>query len=477
MFKTRSRSFTLVLGYLGSLVVSMLLFEQGLRIPFAFRVRGDAYQYLEAARKFDSFWNALTHVGDRANGLPIFEYLLKQQNFASQNLVSWTNAICISIFAIHLLASAYLTRTLIRKRWIASGPFWKWLLFSLLAIYPPMVMHASTPITDTFGASLLIFAVCLLAGVSKGFSAKDVVRAVLSGALFGYAITVRPAYEAGALAFLLGLGALSLRAGAKKTASSVTVAIFGCVLYLAPTWIQCYERYQVIGVQSPETFDPVYHANAGLRGARLLWFRPELAYGREFPILPDAFMRMNFHDRCALKSIVGLDTSSLTWCLASKPHLAPVLLAKKWIGLHDPFRLQPYTEMMTPAWYPWFARAFAGFAVWGTLLLGISVGLIFTNARGRASKNAHSLILPRDPWTGAILLFVAVLALQHLVLHVEERFSLAWSPYAFGALIAWVSRFLKFSVRMRWISCGMGTAVIVFYWIQVLAWDALQAHS
>jgi hypothetical protein len=446
------------LGYLGSLAVAIFLFVQGLGIPFAYRVRGDAYQYLDAARKFDSFWSALTHVGDRANGLPLFEYLLKQQDS-----VLWTNGICIFIFGLHLLASAYLTRTVIQKRWLASNPFWEWILFSLLAVYPPMVMHASTPLTDTFGASLLIFAVCLLARVRGVLSAKDLTLATISGALFGYAITVRPAYEAGAIAFLMGLSALSLRKGEKQKACAVAIAILGCALYLTPTWIQCYEHYHFIGVQSPETFDPTYHAQVGLRGARLLWFRPELADGREFPILPDSFMRSNFYDRCTLKSIVGLNTSSLTGCLARKAILTPLLFAKKWIGLHDPFRLQPYTELMTPAWYPSLARTFAGLALCGTLLLWVSVSLVFRKAR--------RFILPHDPWTGAVLLFVTALALQHLLLHVEERFSLAWSPYAFGALIAFVSRFPRFSMRMRWIACGTGTLVILIYWAQVLAWD------
>jgi hypothetical protein len=437
-------------AYVASAGAASLLFFYGTSIPLDYRVRGDAAQYLSAARSFGSLGSALFHVGERANGLPFFEYVLRQND-----LRLWTNVVCVALFLLHALACAALTRTLVLKRWIEPRPFWTWLVFSMLVAYPPMVLHTSLPVTDAFGSSVLVLAFCALA------RPRGLFRAAFAGAALAYAITIRPAYGAGVLAFLVGYATLS-----RRTRKPATIALAAALLFLLPVGVESFSRYHEFAVQDPATFDPVFHAQMGLKGARLLWFRPDLAEGSEYPILPDAFMRSNFYNRCNLSSIMGIDSSSLTGCLLTRPIDSLLFLAKKWIGLFDPFRLQPYSEQLTPAWYGWLARAFSGIALWGQfLLLGTAALALWRRLRDRSATI--------DPWSGAVVLFVLVVTALHLALHVEERFSLAWAPYAIAAWVGFASRFRRFTPQRRWLLSGAGLFILVSYWLQILAWDSM----
>ena len=300
----------------------------------------------------------------------------------------------------------------------------------------------------------MIVAFCLLA------TRQNLPKAVGIGLLLGYAITVRPAYGPGIMAMLVTYAVL-------KRSLHVGATALTTFLYLAPTLLLCHSQFGVFSVQAPATFSPLHSAQMGFRGARVLWFRPELAEGTDLPILSDPFLRGHFFDACKLESILGWGDSSLVGCLLSRPLDSLVFFGKKWIGLFDQFQLQPYAETITPSWYTWISRCSAALALWGEfilLYLGVRWGLRWLKDQKMPQT---------DPLLAMMVAFVAITTLSQLLLHVENRYSLVWIPYCVVALVWRVSRLSQDHTRARWTSLGVGAAIVAVYFVQVLAWDAL----
>jgi hypothetical protein len=449
-------------AFLLPLAGSVALFVYGINVPFDFRVRGDAYQYLMIAKGFGSLTEAFFHIGERSNGFPFFEYLLRLND-----LQSWSVLIATVLFAFHLLASFWLCQKTVEKGWIVRNSFWHWLLGSLLLTYPALVLYTTTPVTDTFGTDLVIMAFCCLDAKGRRW------MPIVGGITLAYAVTVRPAYELGSAVALAAYGVtiLARRNRAKKKTgfwrSLAPVAPgLAALLFLAPTLVLCYSQFGVISVQDPATFAPVRHAQMGLKGGRLLWFRPELATGDEFPVLADPFLQRHFYDPCKLDSILGFNDSSLSGCLGARPFSSVVYLGKKWIGLFDQFQLQPYAENLTPSWYTWLSRVFAALALWGQFVFlgfGLSWGL---------SWFRKTAVAP-DPTLTAVFVFCAVTTFAHLLLHVENRFSLVWIPYSLAALVWGLSHLRSASPLKRAAFLAAGLSCVALYFVQVLAWDSL----
>ena len=377
--------------YIIAALVALAEWLYGMSIPLDFRVRGDAATYLATAQGFASLWQAFTHVGARANGLPLLEYALQGS----------PTAICLFMFAVHGAASLVLCRMVTRRGWIPAN--WQPALFALLVCFPPMVFHTTTPLADTFGADVIIIAFCALA------SGRWLGTAI-GGLLLGYAITVRPAYIPGIAAFLV--------VWACRRSLRPFLAVACCLLYLAPTVIQCHEQYGSWSMQAPGLFDANLSMRSGIKGTQIPWWRSDLYASENIPTVPDPFMVGHFYHRCDVASV-----GDLASCLAGDPAASVVLVGKKLGGLHDYFRLTPYTEQMTPDGWIVAGRASGWIAIAGlaALLLG-GATLLFRRRLGR--------------WEIALLAFVVLQVASHLALHVEERYSLAWVPYCLAALVA-----------------------------------------
>jgi hypothetical protein len=460
----RTRWWLLALALAGPLV-ACLLFLTGMRIPFAFRVRGDAADYLAIARGLGSLKDVILYVGSRAPGFPGFEWLFRQEN-----VKPWTDSVCLVLVIFHECVVGLLCATLVRLKMFARGSFSIWSLFATLACYPAFVLHTTTPLTDTFGADWPILAFMLLAltqGRRRAWAAG-----MGAGVALGYATLLRPSYGPGCVVALVAFGFARWRSHGGWAVALLASAAFGAVLL--PTLASCHGRYGGLCVESPGTFSALAGARSGLRGARTLWFLPQLQGDGNAPTLPDAFMGLHFGNRCQLTSFAGLGSSGLLGCMLSAPQYVPGLLFKKWTGLFDVFRLTPYTELMTPEWYPWLARTASSLAFAGQwVLLATGIGWIFRRTASRWEGNAPVFV--------AVWLFSMTELSLHSLIHVEERYSLAWAAWCLVALWWKASewRAEPLGTRLLWLSAGI--AVVAGFWWQVLRWDdiagAIRARS
>jgi hypothetical protein len=183
--------------------------------------------------------------------------------------------------------------------------------------------------------------------------------------------------------------------------------------------LRCRAVHGTLCVQAPETFEAIAHARFGMRGARVLWFHA--ATGEEGPpIVPDPFLVERFAAPCRVTSFVGSDDSTLTGCFARRLEHMPRFAVTKWIGLFDHFRYHAYAEPMTPPWYRAMSRAFDAVA-WPGFFLGV---IAVTRSRARLSSAAVC---------GAV--FTALLVALHTIVHVEDRYGLAWVPLACVAAV------------------------------------------
>lgn len=446
--------------------VAFAFFLLGLSVPPELRVRGDAGTYLNIASSFHSLSEAFFHVSEQGNGLPFLEYLLK-----FDNADVWVATLVILFFLFHCLSSIWFCKRVIARGWIEAASPWHGILVFLLLSYPSLVLHTTVPLTDTLGADLLIFSLCLM----DTFQAKK--AQFIAGILLGFAITVRPAYQFGILAGLFLLFLVRMRQGKKEKAwRAAFLPFFGCMLYILPSLVLCYQQFGSVGVRDPRPFYSMHQIQSGLKGARLLWFRDELISEKdELPVLPDPFMSENFYRPCKLESFLGFDDSSLMGCLMNRPLETSVFLVKKWIGLFDAFQMQPYAEPITPIWYKWLSRAFSLLAFLG------QAGIFVFTARWGLKKIGFYLNsstfgppeLARDSGLVFALGFTLTTLAFHLLVHVENRFALVLVPYALVYFCwmghRWMS--LPRTAARAWGIFGLVASLLFF--LQVLQWDSI----
>jgi hypothetical protein len=225
---------------------------------------------------------------------------------------------------------------------------------------------------------------------------------------------------------------------ARNKAVVICATALGCILLLAPFSYNCTQKYGSLCLQSPETFDSVKSAQSGLRGARTLWEMTSLATGQWAPTLPDDTMYTNYFQRCQLKTIVGIDDSSLTGCLITRPLALPAYTVKKWIGLLDNFRFTPYLEKETPFWLRWLSRAYNSLAWIGLAM--IFMMLFQATKRIYRSEIKEKLIVPITP--ALLVVYSVVMLAQHTVLHVEDRYGFPIIPLCAVMLAVYGEKFI-----------------------------------
>jgi hypothetical protein len=216
--------------------------------------------------------------------------------------------------------------------------------------------------------------------------------------------------------------AISLLIARDKTAA-ICATTLGCILLLAPFGYNCSQKYGSLCLQSPTTFNTLDSAQAGLRGARTLWAMNG-SYPGQIPILPDDTMFTNYFQRCQLKTIAGMDDSSLTGCLISRPLALPAYTIKKWIGLFDHFRFTPYLEYATPFGLRWLSRAYDSLAWIGLAMFFMT--LFQATKRVYRDEIKEQLIAPITP--ALLVVYSVVMLAQHTALHVEDRYGFPVIP-------------------------------------------------
>lgn len=452
-----------VLALFAGIAIALFLFYQGLAVPDRARLTGDAKEYMAIAKSFGSFGEIFNFVGDRTVGMPLFDWIFMPMDHRFISQWDWAYRICLGLLFLHLLCSGLvvlLARQLapIRYRWSFR------LMFVLVCGFPALVGYTTLPLTDTLAVDLMILALVGMLGVerSKGWLALVVASTI--GFILAFACLVRPAYLIPA-SVAMALYVL-LMAFKKRWVVFVIPTLF--ISLLLPISMDCKKVYGKLCLQDPTTFDAVLHAQMGLRGGRIFWGGPDPMNG-EFPVLPDPVMKAQFYDRCHLKKVMGLDSTTLVGCLISRPHLLPIYLFKKWVSLFDHFRFQAFLESETPPWLKTLSRVFDSFAWIGFLFLLTQVVLRFLNLWD---------LLRYQPGLFSYLVFSFLMLSEHTILHPEDRFGLVVVPISTVASIVFLEGLWRLWQSKAWkqLSLQLGFALFglsIFIW-QIIKWD--QSH-
>jgi hypothetical protein len=457
-----------------TIAISLLLFAFGLSFPkFPYRLTGDAGSYLEIAKQFTDWSSVLSYAGDRTVGFPFLEFLIKKIAFlftSSYNELAWINAIGLTLLVTHI-ATAWFFSQWARNIKLIQSENAMLLLFVFFATYPALIGHTTAPLSDTLATDLVVCAiVSMQAALASNTGGKVFMRAGLSAFFWGFAILVRPGNMWAVAAALAAGIALSLLIARGKAAVIFAISL-GCILLLSPFSYNCTQKYGSLCLQSPGTFDSVKSAQSGLRGARTIWEMTSLAPGQWAPTLPDDTMFTNYFQRCQLKTIVGIDDSSLTGCLLTRPLALPAYMVKKWIGLLDNFRFTPYLEKETPFGLRWLSRAYASLAWIGLAMFFVM--LFQATKTTYRSEIKEKLLVPITP--ALLVVYSVVMLAQHTVLHVEDRYGFPLIPLCAVVLAVYAEKFIHnyrtFGYRKIMPLALYCIAAWAIFIAQIIIWD------
>lgn len=460
--------------------IVLVLFVFGLSYPFEMRVRGDAAAYLLIASKLEGFRSIFQYAGDRTIGFPYFEFLILKAlgppDFSNHYVLQWANIVGVALLITHVV-TAWLFSQWIRRSNLVKSRFASLALFLFLATYPAFIGYTTSPLTDTFTIDLILCAVVLLdAALREENIYKALSLSVAASFFFGYSILVRSGSLTGVAGAFLIAGLVTFFATGRKAVVLCATAL-GCALVVAPMYFNCTQKYGHFCAlyAPPGVFVEI--AQAGLRGARVLWHKKPMVGLGDVPVLPDEFMVENFYNRCRLQTIVGIDTSSLTGCLASRPLALPVYVVKKWIGLFDHFRFTPYLEAvtpqwaMTPPWLRWLSRAYDSLSWVGLALFFLALAQLL---RQRSELNLKGMLVNNIAFVLLVTYSMAMLAM-HTALHVEDRYGFPVIPLCAVVLAIYAERTVAKFRTSGWRSvvplglyCALAWAIFI---TQIVLWD------
>jgi len=456
-----------------SVIIALKLFIFGLSFPLDYRVRGDAYQYLAIAHQFPDFQTVLEYAGPRTVGIPFIDFTIGRLALSLSgsdaiSMLTWANAIGLVLLVTHLVSAWLFSSWLLKTGFIRSHHFALGMFF-LLATYPPLIGHTTTPLSDTLTIDLLLIGVIAFhSALHSTAPLRSMFHMTMAAGIIGFAILVRPGNLLPFAAALMVTMIFATFQSARKVAIIIGISL-GSVLVLMPFSQNCMQKYGTVCLQSPTTFNFVESAQSGLRGARIQWQKMHLSPGHT-PILPDTFMYSRFAQKCNVQHIVGIDQTSLTGCLLSQPMALPVFLVKKWMGLFDHYRFTPYLENITPGWLMSLTRFYDVLAWIGFSLVVLLPFQVAFSREHRASFN-EKLVTPLTPLF--LISYSVSLLLQHTALHTEDRYGFPLIPLALITLAIYFEKLRQHwhAYRTWWpigIYCLL--AGIVFL-AQVRSWD------
>lgn len=454
-------------------IIALKLFVFGLSFPLEFRARGDAYQYLAIANQFSDFQSVLAYAGPRTVGIPLVDFLIGKLaiSLAPENsisLLAWVNAIGLALLTTHFV-SAWLFSKWLRSVSLIRSDNVALALFFMIATYPALIGHTTTPLSDTLAVDLLLIGAVALCKATHSVSQIRIVTfSILAASITGFAILVRPGNLLPFAAALFVTLVFATLQSFRKAAVILAIAI-GSVLVLLPFNHNCMQKYGTVCLQAPSTFNFGESAQAGLRGARILWQKTYLSAGHT-PILPDDFMYRHFAQKCDVKHIVGIDQTSLTGCLLSRPLTLPVFLVKKWIGLFDHYRFTPYLEDATPIWLMSLSRVYDTLA-WIGFSLFLLLPLLATLNKESRNSLSEKVVTPLAPLF--LIVYCMVLLAQHTALHTEDRYGFPLIPLALATLAIHIEMLHQHLREYRkWLPVAIyGVLAGMVFVLQVRIWD------
>lgn len=444
-------------------LLAVALFWFGMQYPLDSRITGDAAEYLQIASQFKDLSSALSYIGERSTGMPLFDWIFSSAKTRSQqDFNDWTFSICLALLIIHLVSSWILVQTIYSKKLIHT----KWglrFLFVFIASFPALIGHTTTPLTDTLAVdlSIILFGAMIWSQALKGGGLFIV--SILIGAIGAYSCLVRPAYAPAMIIAISIFVLFALLRNSKERASFLTLVVFSSCLGFVS--IECKNIYGKMGLQNPNTFDSLKSLQVGLRGSRLLWGEPEDVAGEPY-VIPDPILKPQFYDRCHIKKIVGTNSDSLLGCLFEKPQLVPVYIVKKWIGLFDHFRFQAYLEGDTPTWLRVLSRSYDAIA-W----IGFWFALLFGFYRIIINRKFQNFDIPFL----AYFCFVLFMLAEHTVLHPEDRYGLVLIPLSGTAFVIFIEYLSNLAKAKDWRNVfqfmSVAAVFLLVFILQILQWD------
>lgn len=419
------------------------------------RVRGDAVAYLRIAAGAEGLSDVLTYAGPRTIGFPLFLWLVRVpfelvEPLSDASLGAFIAAVSVILLVVHVAASLLFFGAMRRMLQSALCVTLHPAALALVIAYPGLVAHTTVPLTDTFGADLLMIGVALWVTPP---SARVVVRRMLAGIVLGVLVVVRPsALPVVGIVMMAGIVGAAWSARAELPGALLAGSLCAVVVgWQASTCSATFGRRCLV--------EPAAGRRAlaesvawGSVSARHYWSRhSEDDEGRV--ILRDPLLARLVGERCQPEDLGGILA-----CVIANPAAVPVLMLKKGIGLFDAYHLQPYAVDVTPRWARWLGRgagaiAFAGFAaVVGWLLL--------------APRLARPLPLL------LVLVVPAAHVAWHALFHVEGRYGLPAVPFALVMLVATV----QWAWRRPRVSRQVVLLALVFagaaFLAQTSVWDA-----
>ncbi|MGC1182994.1 hypothetical protein [Legionella sp.] len=458
--------------FLFAMGVAIAFFFYGSSIPYNFRVRGDANEYLRIASRFSSLKDALHYIA----GFPLVDFLFIHYGHTN-SAITLVNRICWTLFLVHELTIGLLCWIFSKLKLFPKHSLYYMVLFFLLAAYPALVMHTTTPLTDTFGMDLLLLVFIAFALIECGTINRFfmiVLSGLIGGLLLGYAVLVRPVYLVAAISFLIAYFLIMLmnrHTSSECTFSNrflfVTVVTIAFSTLLLTIQFNCQSQNSSLCQEHTKVFHLINDIQDGLVGSRVLWNLQVPSPSTGVPVLPDPFMIKYFYSRCSIVSVVGISEQSLVGCLLHNPFASVVYLLKKSIGLFDAFRLTPYTESMTPSSYVVISRIFSSLTFVG-FLLALFKGL-YSGWRLIFYRQTVSTLFA-SAWIFCLTFFSI-----HVLLHIEERYIFPCIPLCLTVLLLQIHYLTNASIstRQRWGHCILAALLSSLFFMQILNWDSL----
>ncbi len=463
-FKTNTKldRFSSVLLF-GFIILSFFLFAYALTIPVTQRIRGDAYQYFSIAYKFHSIKDAVSYIGDRTYGYPLFLYLVKTI-LSPKSVPQWSIYVAYVQFIIHILSVLgfykFFLQPLFQKEKISK--IFCALTAGLIISYPTLVTNTSIALTDTFAIDLLLcLAILLNFTYTSKKSTLKLIFTFISGLLIGYLILVRPSYWPPFCIFYVALFVNLLFSSQNKFYATKQIALYliGTALLILPVLSGVWKKYHVINLQNSE-YANYYIENGfqnGLGSVRIFWSAKNATSTSVHPGIYDPYLMKTYYNRCAVKSVIEVGE-----CLVSKPFSVPIYFLKKTIGLFDIPYLQSYTVDITPKWFVVWERIYGTIAFCGFISLALILLLkCFT---------AISLTWIGVEWT----LFVGSLIGMHTLGGIEGRLGLPAVPFAIASLFLGYTNAKKLGSKylIGWICLSLIFGCIFIF--QIHFWDGVK---
>ncbi len=437
----------------GCVSLGWFLYNVTLHDMYKGRICCDSVNYIDLAKEIHSVQDVVLQYGWRTNGYPVF---LKLHQFLVESVfglsIDFVYVSLVSTFILHVAAAAFFYTSL-RK----AGLLVPRLLLWLLVLHPGLVSHTAVPLTDGFVTTIVMFAAgCALRAGGRSWPAAGWFS--LTGALFAWAVLIRPAHLPAALVTVFAIAAVGVVFAVRTRKIALACVSLACpvlfALVLAPRTAACMRLDHRVCLYTTQDRDAFLRTGLDIQrnGARTYsvnWVDEQGDY--------HAFVR-TVDDPLFLRSFGCLASGEpplmrAVSCYRHNIPFLPAFFAKKTVSLFDNFHLNTYAAWITEPWHIAWNRFFglAGFMGFGTFFVLCGVRLW------------HRKSLP------VVFLYPVVYWLTSLIPSTDSRYGFPLVPFALAALC--VAPGMMRSPKNRCALYAVWTVCATIFILQTFEWD------